>query len=215
MIPFSISILIWLEFDRSPIENRTAQKPFIKSVCKVTNCWVTGDRTLLEQSDAVIFHGGLDYAVYFSDYIWSCWTRTRPSTSNTRKKDYDMLRGPLDGWCDLCDKLNDPAEPARVSIHVTPVWLCYPEESLIKTQKCWWSVTLLTESSSHPSKETFKRTNGVRLLFLPRINLFNSTFFPHIVLKNHSRMLSVMFEKISKFFLLHPLFHIFLSIIKT
>jgi hypothetical protein len=72
--------------------------------------------------------------------------------------------GPLDGWCDLCDKLNDPAEPARVSIHVTPVWLCYPEESLIKTQKCWWSVTLLTESSSHPSKETFKRTNGTSLI---------------------------------------------------
>jgi hypothetical protein len=30
------------------------------------------------------------------------------------KKDYDVLRGPLDGWCDWCEKLNDPAKPAKV-----------------------------------------------------------------------------------------------------
>jgi hypothetical protein len=36
------------------------------------------------------------------------------------KKDYDVLRGPLDGWCDLCAKLNDPQEPAKVYESIWP-----------------------------------------------------------------------------------------------
>jgi hypothetical protein len=53
------------------------------------------------------------------------------------KKDYDVLRGPLDGWCDLCAKLNDPQEPAKVYESMAEWWYddvpCYPGESFIKT----------------------------------------------------------------------------------
>lgn len=33
------------------------QEPFIQAGCKVTNCWATNDRSELNQSDAIIFHG--------------------------------------------------------------------------------------------------------------------------------------------------------------
>jgi hypothetical protein len=29
------------------------------------------------------------------------------------KKDYEVIRKPLGGWCDLCEKLNDPAQQRR------------------------------------------------------------------------------------------------------
>ena len=52
-------ILYWTGYyDRADMIFGMGQEPFIKAGCKVTNCWATADRTLLEQSDAVIFHAG-------------------------------------------------------------------------------------------------------------------------------------------------------------
>ncbi|XP_057369403.1 alpha-(1,3)-fucosyltransferase C-like [Daphnia carinata] len=53
------------------------------------------------------------------------------------KKDYDVLRGPLDGWCDLCEKLNNPQEPIKSYESMAKWWYddvpCYPGETFIQT----------------------------------------------------------------------------------
>ena len=51
------TILFWTPYyNKSDYTVGFGQEPFIKGGCKVTNCFTTADRNLLNQSDAVIFH---------------------------------------------------------------------------------------------------------------------------------------------------------------
>ncbi|KZS14701.1 putative Alpha1,3-fucosyltransferase C [Daphnia magna] len=38
------------------------------------------------------------------------------------KKDYEVINQPLDGWCDLCEKLNDPTLPAKSYSNMSSWW---------------------------------------------------------------------------------------------
>ncbi len=54
------------------------------------------------------------------------------------KKDYEVVRWPQDGWCDLCAKLNDPQEPSKSYESVAKWWYddvpCYPGTSFLRTE---------------------------------------------------------------------------------
>nr|CAH0111096.1 unnamed protein product [Daphnia galeata] len=51
------TILFWTPYyNRSDYTFGLGQNPFIEFGCKVTNCFTTTDRTLANQSDAIIFH---------------------------------------------------------------------------------------------------------------------------------------------------------------
>ena len=38
------------------------------------------------------------------------------------KKDYEVINRPLNGWCDLCAKLNDPSSPKKSYSNVGTWW---------------------------------------------------------------------------------------------
>ena len=54
------------------------------------------------------------------------------------KKDYEVVARPLNGWCDLCEKLNRPEEPAKNYESMTKWWHddvpCYPGPSFLKSK---------------------------------------------------------------------------------
>lgn len=46
------------------------------------------------------------------------------------KKEYEVFKRPLNGWCDLCEKLNNPQEPTKIYDDMAKWWFddvpCYP-----------------------------------------------------------------------------------------
>lgn len=51
------TILFWTPYyDRKDFTFGFGQEPFVKAGCKVTNCIATADRSLVNQSDAILFH---------------------------------------------------------------------------------------------------------------------------------------------------------------
>jgi alpha-1,3-fucosyltransferase len=52
------------------------------------------------------------------------------------KKDWEVVRRPTDGWCELCRKLNDPNEPIKSYADMVQWWFddvpCYPGTSFLK-----------------------------------------------------------------------------------
>jgi alpha-1,3-fucosyltransferase len=52
------------------------------------------------------------------------------------KKNYEVVRKPLDGWCDLCEKLNDPHEPSKSYDNLAKWWYddvpCMPGSAYLK-----------------------------------------------------------------------------------
>ena len=55
------------------------------------------------------------------------------------KSDWQVIRRPTNGWCDLCEKLNDPAEPVKVYQDMAKWWFddvpCYPGQHFLKSFK--------------------------------------------------------------------------------
>ena len=51
------------------------------------------------------------------------------------KKDWEVVKRPLGGWCDLCEKLNDSKEPVKSYADMAKWWFddvpCYPGESYL------------------------------------------------------------------------------------
>ena len=51
------------------------------------------------------------------------------------KKNYQVIRKPLNGWCDLCEKLNDPTLPSKSYASMTKWWYddspCLPGSSYL------------------------------------------------------------------------------------
>jgi len=52
------------------------------------------------------------------------------------RKDWEVERKPMIGWCDLCEKLNDPSIPAKSYTNLSKWWFqdgpCYPAQNLIE-----------------------------------------------------------------------------------
>jgi len=52
------------------------------------------------------------------------------------KKDWEVVKRPTDGWCDLCRKLNDPMEPTKIYSDMVQWWFddvpCHPGTSFLK-----------------------------------------------------------------------------------
>ena len=62
------------------------------------------------------------------------------------KKDYEILKRPLDGWCDLCEKLNDPTMPSKSYEDMAKWWFddvpCYPGQLFLQRVLNWTNVSL-------------------------------------------------------------------------
>ena len=52
-------VLYWTKYyEAADFGFGLGRKPFIRAGCKVTNCIATNDRSMLDKSDAILFHGG-------------------------------------------------------------------------------------------------------------------------------------------------------------
>ena len=53
------------------------------------------------------------------------------------KKDWEVIRRPVNGWCDLCEKLNDPSEPSKSYADMGHWWFedvpCLPGNNYVQT----------------------------------------------------------------------------------
>jgi Fucosyltransferase, N-terminal len=52
-------VLYWTKYyEAADFGFGLGRKPFIRASCKVTNCIATNDHSMVDKSDAILFHGG-------------------------------------------------------------------------------------------------------------------------------------------------------------
>jgi len=109
----------------------------------------------LEQNVVPVVYGGADYTQYapphsfisvgdfaspkqLADYL--LMLDRNPSLYLKYfewKKDWQVLKRPMNGWCDLCSKLNDPNEPVKVYADMAKWWYddvpCYPGSTFVQS----------------------------------------------------------------------------------
>lgn len=110
----------------------------------------------LDAGTIPIVYGGADYSAYapprsfihvadfdspeaLADYLILLDDNSNLySTYFEWKKDWEVIRHPMSGWCELCEKLNDPKQPSKNYKEIDKWWFeqtrCLTGESVMKKQ---------------------------------------------------------------------------------